>query len=331
MRFAQNNFLVVFLGFLMTFSCSSKKYSDRYREGDNTGQKAALTVQEERKLTQEALSSMKKDYPPAQSPELQAYIERLGQKIVRANNLHNNPYNYNFTVVDVPNVNAFALPAGTVMMTAPIIAMADSEAEIAGVLGHEIGHVTARHTAERMYAAKEEQGKGWAIGGVGAALGGAAGLWLGKKMCPPKDSGCRAKYALYGVGGGAGAGLLVHNYGFMKNSREDELESDRVGFKYAVNAGYDKDKVGDFYMKLMKMEAAAKKGSNNPLLGWMADAMSSHPASKDRVSQANELKEKLANKPGASASSSEFYEMRRLAQQIVEKSTARAGSQQRQH
>lgn len=326
MRF-QSNFLVV-LTFLTLLSCSSKKYSDRYREGDNTGQKAALTVEEEKKLTQEALSSMKKEYPPAENKELQAYIERIGQKIVRANNLHNNPYTYNFTVVDVPHVNAFALPAGTIMMTAPIIAMADSEAEIAGVLGHEIGHVTARHTAERMYAAKAEQPKGWILGGVGATLGGAAGYLLGGKLCKPDDKTCRAKYALYGAGGGAGAGLLIHNYGFMKNSREDELESDRVGFRYAVNAGYDKEKVGDFYTKLMKMEADSKKGGN-AAMNWLADAMSTHPASKDRVGQSDELRGKLVNKPGAMSTTPEFLRMKKLAQQIAEKSAAKAAAQQK--
>lgn len=313
---------------LVVISCSSKKYSDRNREGDNTGQMSALTVEEEKKLTQEALKEMKKDYPPADNRELQAYIERLGQKIVAANKLNNNPYTYNFTVVDVPNVNAFALPAGTIYMTAPIIAMADSEAEIAGVLGHEIGHVTARHTAERMYAAKAEKGKGWAMGGVGAALGGAAGYWLGQKMCAQGDTACRAKFAVYGLGGGAGAGLLIHNYGFMKNSREDELESDRVGFRYAVNAGYDKDKVGDFYSKLMAMEQKAKGGQSNAVMGWLSDAMSSHPPSKERVAQSNELKQKFANTKGI-ASGSEFLEMKKLAQGIVERSEKKAATQKK--
>lgn len=314
------------LSSILLSSCATRKYSDRYREGDNSGQNAALTVEEEKKLTKEALPSMEKDYPRAQNPRLQAYIENLGQKLVRANNLHNNPYTYSFTVVDAAAVNAFALPAGTIYITAPIIAMADSEAEIAGVLGHEIGHVTARHTAERMYAAKAEQGSGYLKAGVGAVLGGAAGFWLGKKMCKPNDKGCQAKFALYGAGGGAGAGLLVHNYGFMKNGREDELESDRVGFKYAVNAGYNKDKVGDFYMKLMKMEADSKGGSSNPLMGWMADAMSTHPASKDRVSQANELKAKLQNRSNATENSQDFFEMRTIARGMVEATAKKSKS-----
>jgi len=302
---------------LMTFfiACSSKKTSDRYREGDNSGQVSALTVQEEEKLTKEALAEMKKDYPPVQNKDLQDYIQRLGHKLVKANGLDHNPYTYNFTAVDSKQVNAFALPAGQVFITAPIIAMAESEAEIAGVLGHEIGHVTARHTAERMYVAKKEQGKMWVLGGVGAALGGAAGFFLGKKLCAPNDTACLAKYAVYGAGGGGAAGLMVHKYHFMKNSQEDELESDRIGFKYATKAGYDKDKAGDFYSKLLAMEENSKKGQN-AAMAWFGDAMSSHPPSKERVKQNEELKGKTASNHGV-GSTEEFLRMKKIAQQLV--------------
>jgi beta-barrel assembly-enhancing protease len=306
---------------LMLAACSSKKTSDRYREGDNAGQEVALTVDEEKKLTQEALAEMKKEYPAANSPALQAYINKIGQKIVHANKLNQNPYSYNFTVVDVPAINAFALPAGSIFMTAPIIAMAESEAELAGVLGHEIGHVTARHTAERMYVAKKEQSKTWLFGGVGAAIGGAAGYFLGNKICSPKDAACRAKYAVYGAGAGGMGGLMVQKYGFMKNSQEDELESDRVGFRYAANAGYDKNKVGDFYAKLAAMEKESKK-NQNAFMGWLSDAMASHPPSSERVRQSNEMKG-LIKTSGGTTVTPEFYEMRKLAQKIVEESKAR--------
>lgn len=311
--------------FTLLESCSSKKYSDRYREGDNAGQKVALTVDEEKKLTKEALAEMKKEYPPANNPELQAYINRLGQKIVNANKLNNNPYTYTFTVVDVAAVNAFALPAGSVFMTAPIIAMADSEAEIAGVLGHEIGHVTARHTAERMYVAKKEQPKTWIFGGVGAGIGAAAGIFLGNKICDPKDTACRAKYALGGAAVGGAGGLMVQKYGFMKNSQEDELESDRVGFRYAANAGYDKNNVGDFYMKLAAMEKEAKKGQN-AVTGWLGDAMASHPSSDKRVAQAEEMKG-LIKTTGGTTTTNEFSRMKKIAQQLVEQAKARQPQQ----
>src|SRR5690606_6072801 len=108
------NKMVFHLFLLLVLVACAGKTSDRYREGNNDGQKVDLTVEDERKLTQEALAEMRKEFPPVNNPHLQAYIEKIGQKIVRANKLHNNPYTYNFTVVDVPNVNAFALPAGTI-------------------------------------------------------------------------------------------------------------------------------------------------------------------------------------------------------------------------
>lgn len=324
----KNTFLQFLFLLILTVACSSMS-SDRYREGNNEGQDVAITVDEEKKLTKEALAEMSKEFPPAKSPELQAYIDRLGQKIVQANQLNHKPYTYNFTVVDVANVNAFALPAGSIFMTAPIIAMADSEAEIAGVLGHEIGHVTARHTAERMYIAKKEQGKTWLAGGVGAVLGGAAGYVLGKKLCDPKDTACRAKFAMYGIGGGAGAGLLVSRYGFMKNSQEDELESDRVGFRYASVAGYDKNKIGDFYSKLQAMEAAAKKDQNS-MLGWVSDALASHPPSGERVKQAQEMIAKT-NSTGTTGVTPEFLAMKKLAQDIVKNNKSAQPAPQAAH
>lgn len=300
---------------LITLAGCASKTSDRYREGDNRGQQVDLTVEQEKQLTKEALAEMKKDYPPVKNQELQNYIEQLGQKIVKSNNLVGNPYTYNFTAVDSDQVNAFALPAGEVFITTPIIAMADSEAEIAGVLGHEVGHVVARHTAERMYVAKKEQGKSWLYGGVGAAIGGTAGYFLGKNLCKQGDTACLAKFALYGAGGGAAGGLLVQKYGFMKNSQEDELESDRVGFRYAVKAGYNKNNVGDFYQKLAAMEQASKKGQN-ALLASLQDAMSSHPPSKERVSQAKEMKT-VIQENGSVTTTNEFFRMKKIAQEIV--------------
>lgn len=299
---------------LLIWGCAHKT-SDRFREGDNTGQEVALSVDEEKKLSQEALKEMQKDYPKTKDTQLQAYIERIGQKLVKANGLNNNPYTYTFTVVEMNQVNAFALPAGTIFITVPIIAMADSEAEIAGVIGHEIGHVTARHTAERMYVQKKEQSKTWLLGGVGAAIGGTAGYLLGKKLCDPKDTQCKAKYALYGAGGGAAGGLLIQKYGFLQNSQEDELESDRVGFRYAVKAGYNKDHIGDFYDKLAKIEEQSKKGQNS-FMNWVTDAMSTHPPSKKRVSQAQELRNSTP-KNADQSNISEFKSMKERASKIM--------------
>jgi predicted Zn-dependent protease len=302
---------------LVQFSCASKT-SDRYREGSNVGQKVNLTVQQEEELTTEAWKTMSKDYPAVQDEEIQDYINQIGQKIVKDNNLDTNPYDYQFVVVDSPMVNAFALPAGKVFVTLPILALAETEAELAGVIGHEIGHVVARHTAERMYVAKKEQGKTWLFGGLGAVLGGAAGFFLGKKFCDPNDSECKTKMTLYGIGGGATGGLLIQKYGFMQNSQEDELESDRIGFKYALKSGYDKDKIGDFYTKLLALEKEARAKQGGPkFLGRLADAMSTHPPSDIRVKQAKELKNKSSQYSSSIITTDDFQKIKQKALRLV--------------
>lgn len=284
--------ILLFVLTAFVVSCAPAQQT-RYREGSNVGQQAGMTVQDERRLAQEALPKLKEEYPAAKNPELQRYISNLGMKIVRANNLEGNPYNYNFTVVDVENVNAFALPAGTVFVTAPLIAMTANEAELAGVIGHEVGHVVARHAAERMYTMEQEKNKTWLMAGAGGVLGAAAGFGLGTLLCADGDTSCKAKAALIGAAVGAGGGLLVQKYKFMANSREDEMEADRIGFRLAVGAGYDKDQVGKFYEKLLQMEKSAQKGGGG-ITKSLADALSTHPPSDERVKQMNEL---AANAP----------------------------------
>lgn len=291
------------LGFLMAACAAPQQH--RQREGDNSGQATSLSVEDEKKMTLEVLPQMSKDYPKLQNPALQNYIAQLGKKITAANKLEGNPYNYSFTVVDVDYVNAFALPAGTVFVTAPLIAMADTEAELAGVIGHEIGHIKARHTAERMEVAKREEKKSWMYAAGGGILGGAIGYGLGKMLCKPNDNECMAKATAYGAAAGAGGGLLIQKYAFMANSREDEMEADRIGFRTALNAGYNKDQVGLFYEKLLLMEEKAKANQDR-IMSSLADAMSTHPPSKERVQQMKQMASETANPNKAITSSKEF-------------------------
>jgi predicted Zn-dependent protease len=222
----------------------------------------------------------------------------LGARLVASNGYVGHPYKYNFTIVDVPSVNAFALPAGTIFVTAPLIAMAETEAELAGVIGHEIGHVRARHVAERMEAQKQEGKKSWLFGAAGGLLGAAAGFGVGKLACPPNDNACLVKASALGAAAGVGGGLLIQKYKFMANSREDEMEADRIGFKTAVRAGYTPANAGAFYSKLLKMEEQSKAGGS-PLMSSISDAMATHPPSKERVLQMNQL---IAKTPKSSKS-----------------------------
>ena len=91
-----------------------------------------------------------------------------------------------------------------------------------------------------------------------------------------------------GAAAGASGGLLIQKYKFMANSREDEMEADRIGFRTAVRAGYSQDHVGSFYAKLLKMEEA-RQGSGTSILQSFADALSTHPPSRERVAQMGQL------------------------------------------
>lgn len=302
---------------MLLAACGSSREKTRFKEGDNTGQDTDITVEDEKQMTNEVLPKMIKDYPPIEDSNYQNYISQLGQKIVRANDLHNKPYSYNFTVVGVNYVNAFALPAGTVFVTAPLIAMAESEAELAGVIGHEIGHIKARHTAERMYKQKQEEKSIWKYMGVGSAIGAVAGAGLGAAVLCKNKKGkdynkCMATATAAGAAVGTVGGLLVQKYAFMQNSQEDEMEADRVGYKLSVNAGYSKVYVGKFYEKLYSMEQEHKK-TKNPLVSSITDAMSTHPPSEKRVEQMNELVAETKLNSGE-VSSHDFDRVKKLSE-----------------
>jgi predicted Zn-dependent protease len=152
-----------------------------------------------------------------ESPALQNYVNEIGQKLSK--NSHRPQLNYHFTVVDSPQVNAFALPGGYVYVTRGILAYLNSEAELAAVLGHELGHVTARHSV-RQYSAATAANVAATIGGV------VAGIFV------PQLGGALAQgvQSLLGVTGDA----LLSGYG-----RSHELEADRLGAEYLARSGYD--------------------------------------------------------------------------------------------
>jgi len=311
------NISIVIILFLILITACAPTNASRYREGSNAGQETNLTVQDEQRLAKEALPKLAKDYPAAKNQELQKYISDLGMKIVRANNLEGNPYHYTFTVVDVKDVNAFALPAGTIFVTAPLIAMASNEAELAGVVSHEVGHVVARHAAERMYAMEKAQNKTWLYAAGGAVVGAVVGYGLGRMLCADGDTSCQAKAAMIGGAVGAGGGLLAQKYTFLVNSREDEMEADRIGFRLAVTAGYDKDQVGKFYEKLLEIEKKSSQ-SGNVVVKSLSDAMSTHPPSEERVKQMNELAAQSPAKK-STTNTAEFNKAKQMAAGLVKK------------
>jgi len=161
-------------------------------------------------LGRSADAEVRKQYSVYQNPELQSYVNGVGQAL--ASRSHRSNLNYHFTVVDSPEINAFALPGGYVYITRGIMAYLNSEAEMAAVLGHEIGHVTARHGVRQQSAAQ--------------ATG--LGITLASIFVPELNS--RAGQDLSNLLGGA----LLSGYG-----RDHELESDRLGAQYLARTEYD--------------------------------------------------------------------------------------------
>lgn len=186
-------------------------------------------------------------------PAVQTYVAGVGAGLVASAGRSGMPFT--FTVLDSPAVNAFALPGGYVYITRGLMALAGSEAELAGVIGHEIGHVTARHGAQ-------EHGRS-VIVGLGTAILGAA-------------IGDRGAADLLNLGGG----LILRGY-----SREQEFEADQLGLRYMADAGYDPDGMASFLARLRDMSLldAALQGSGDP---DEYSLTASHPRTIDRVQEA---------------------------------------------
>ena len=153
---------------------------------------------------------VRKQYKVYANPTLQAYVNRVGQELARHS--HRPNLHYHFTVLDSPEVNAFALPGGYVYITRGILAYLNSEAEMAAVLGHEIGHVTARHGVRQQSAAQATD----------------IGISIVSIFVPGLNN--QLGHDLANLFGGA----LLSGYG-----REHELEADRLGADYLARTDYD--------------------------------------------------------------------------------------------
>jgi predicted Zn-dependent protease len=199
-----------------------------------------------------------REYAPLANPALQAYVNEVGQRLAQQS--HRSGLEWHFTVVDSPDVNAFALPGGYVYITRGIMAYLNSEAELAGVIGHEIGHVTARHGVRQHSAAT--------AAGLGAVLG--------SILVPGLDSQ-------------AGASLLqtlaqawTAGYG-----REHELEADRLGAEYLARSQYDPQAMIGVIGVLKNQElfaAEQAKRDGRPPRSYHG-TFDSHPASDARLQQ----------------------------------------------
>lgn len=211
-----------------------------------TGRRELSLVSESQEIAmgQQAAEEIKAAMGVVPDQALQSYLSELGMRIAKASERPNLPWT--FTVVEDPVVNAFALPGGPVFFTRGILAHMNSEAELVSVLGHEIGHITAKHSVSQISRAQLAQ-----IGLVAAVI-------------------AKPELMEFGDLASQGVGLL-----FLKFGRDDERQSDELGFKYMVNAGYDPREMADMFRTLGRLS----EGSGGRVPEWL----STHPDPGNRV------------------------------------------------
>jgi len=219
---------------------------------------ALLSEADELRLGRENDTEVRKQYGVYANAPLQAYVQQLGERLAAKS--HRPQLKYTFTVLDSPEVNAFALPGGYIYITRGIMAHLNSEAELAAVLGHEIGHVTARH-AVRQYS---------------AAMAANVGFTIGSILVPELAS--RAGQSLLNTLGGA----LLSGYG-----RDHELEADRLGAEYIARSDYDPKAMIEVITLLKNQEVfektlAAKEGRAPRVYHGV---FASHPSADQRLQQ----------------------------------------------
>ncbi|HEX7122118.1 MAG TPA: M48 family metalloprotease [Gemmatimonadaceae bacterium] len=211
-----------------------------------TGRRELALVSEgqEIQMGQEGAQAVRATMGLVPDSALQRYVASLGMMMAKASERPNLPWQ--FAVVDDPVVNAFALPGGPVFVTRGILTHMNSEAQLMSVLGHEIGHITARHSVRQISQSQLAQ------------------LGLGVAII------ARPELGQFGDILSSGLGLL-----FLKFGRGDELEADELGFRYMVNAGFHPSAMADMFRTLERIGAGSQ--------GGVPEWLSTHPDPGNRV------------------------------------------------
>lgn len=187
---------------------------------------------------------------PSRDEQARELVSRVGQKLVRDTDADETAYKFEFHLLaDRNTVNAFALPGGQIFITEALFRLLKTEDELAGVLGHEIGHVVGRHSSEQI--AKSEL-----VGGLTTAF-----------VVASSDGSSNTNAQL---------AQLVNQVVNTKYGRDDELESDRLGVKFLYEAGYNPEAL----IKVMEILKQASGGGGGP-----PEFLSTHPSSENRIEQ----------------------------------------------
>ena len=212
-----------------------------------------VSTQQEVQLGTEYAAQINAELPIVQDPAISQYINMLGDSI--ANLADDRGLDWHFYIVDSPEVNAFAVPGGFIYLNRGLIDRAQTLSQVAGVLGHEIGHVTQRHSVQQMEKSQQ------------------ANLGIGL-LCILTPSVCQSQ-----AGGAAiqlGAGAL-----FASFSRKDELEADREGIKSMIRAGITPEGVPQMFEILL----AERQRSPGAVDAWFA----THPTEESRIAEARQI------------------------------------------
>ncbi|MEM8598448.1 MAG: M48 family metalloprotease [Bacteroidota bacterium] len=253
--------------------------STNFITGEN--QPAAYTWAEEVQIGREADASIVAQYGVYDNPELSAYVTRIGEEVLRQSALRQAPAPpevqntpFTFRVLDSPIVNAFALPGGFIYVTRGLLAHLENEAQLAVVLGHEVGHVAGRHASRR--AATQQRNM---LGLIGAAAAAEVVFGRGAQVLDI---------------GGTGVQLLQLSYG-----RDDERESDQAGVAYAERAGWDGAEGAAFFTSLKRLQEQA--GASIP------NFLSTHPDPGEREVTIRQLAAQYPT--GTRVNQAEFFRM----------------------
>lgn len=223
--------------------------------GDSSG--AVVSSQQEKKLGQEAMRELRASGAYLQDPEVNAYLNELGQRILTANPSIREKFEF-FAVGD-PAVNAFAMPGGYIGVNLGLVLMTQSESELASVLAHEIAHVTQKHYARMM---DDQRKNAWmSIAGIAAAV-----------LAARTGNTDAAQGALLGSQAAA-----VQSY--LNFSRDNEREADRIGFQYLLRAQFDPSSMGTFMEKL-------QRNSTLNDTGVVPGYLRTHPVTVERIADA---------------------------------------------
>ena len=253
------------LSLLLLAACGSKVVNPVSGRAERSVMDEQTEISEGRKAHQQVLA----EYGALANPRLQTYVNGVGQRLAQQS--HRSNLQWTFTVLDSPEINAFALPGGFVYITRGLMAYLDSEAELAGVIGHEIGHVTARHGAQR---ATSQQNAG--IGVLAATV-------LGVVLESAGVGG--AAQTVSQIGQGVAAGRLA------SYSREQETQADQLGAEYLSRNRYNPRNMVDVIQVLKNLERfaaeqARAEGRAAPTGGnWLA----SHPSNDKRLADIQQV------------------------------------------